>query len=149
MKDTDVSGQIQYTLKRINMNVRHVMMRGLYNKELTMHQMIILRIIKENPKVNLTSLGNRLNLAKSSVSLSINKLVDEGYVLRKEDPNDRRNKYVVLSDAGKKALKETREASKQIFSQLLVDLTEEELIEIQNSLLKLETSIEKAINLKL
>lgn len=144
-KDVNLGGQIQDLLKAINMKVRHVMIKEFDNRELTIHQIYIMKVIKKNPDINLTSLGNCLNLAKSSISLTINKLVEEGYVLRKEDPNDRRNKYIVLSEEGERVMNESKDMSKKIFNNLLSGLTHEDLEEIKNNLIKIDNAIEKNI----
>lgn len=143
--DINISGQIQDLLKKITMEVRHVMINEFDSKELTIHQIYIMKIIKKHPRTNLTSLGCHLNLAKSSISLTVNKLVEEGYVLREEDPNDRRNKHIVLSDEGEKVLNEAKNASREIFSNLLTGLKHEELEEIKNNLISLDSFIRKNI----
>ncbi|MTI49565.1 MarR family winged helix-turn-helix transcriptional regulator [Sporosalibacterium faouarense] len=137
-RDVNISGQIQDLLKRINMRARHVMIKEFDKKELTMHQIFIMKTIEKHRNINLTTLGNQLNLSKSSICLTINKLVEEGYVLRKEDPEDRRNKLILLSEYGIKAMNESKNASRKIFSDLLTGLNHNELEEIKNSLIKLE-----------
>ncbi|MFT9495591.1 MarR family winged helix-turn-helix transcriptional regulator [Anaerosolibacter sp.] len=137
--------QIQDLLKKIHMNISHVMMKELESKHLTMHQVFIMKMIKKHPKANLTTLCNHLNLAKSSLSLTVNKLVDEGYVKRIENQEDRRNIYFDISDEGKKMFNEMREKSRKIFGGLIDGLESDELMEIEVQLLKLHNTIEKNI----
>lgn len=145
MSDINISRaeKIHSLLKKINMNVRHVMMKEFNDSKLTVHQFFILKTIRDNPKTNLTSLSSNMKLAKSSLSIMINKLVEDGYVLRKENPKDRRNIYFALSLKGENLLKEARQKSIIIFDKLVSELTEEEIIEVETNLSKLANSIEK------
>jgi DNA-binding MarR family transcriptional regulator len=137
--------QIQDLLKKIHMNISHVMMKELERNHLTMHQVFIMKMIKNHPKANLTTLCKHLNLAKSSLSLTVNKLVDEGYVQRIENQEDRRNIYFDLSEEGRKIFIEMREKGRRLFGGLVDGLESKELMEIEVQLLKLHNTIEKNI----
>ncbi|MBB6214404.1 DNA-binding MarR family transcriptional regulator [Anaerosolibacter carboniphilus] len=140
---TNIPEQLQYLLKKIHMNMRHAMMKEMDSSHLTMHQVFIMKMIKKHPETNLTTLCNHLSLAKSSLSLTVNRLVDEGYLQRIENKEDRRNIYFVLSDLGEKVFNEMREKNRELFSELVDGLSPEELVEIEAQLLKLNETIEK------
>lgn len=146
---TGHSEQIQDLLKQINIKVRHIMLKEFHSYPLTFHQFHIMKLIKKNPQINLTALCSDLNLSKGSLSLTINKLVEEGYVLRKENASDRRHIDIILSEEGEKILAATKDKSRQIFSLLTASLSEEELEDIIESLMKLSASISKAVHKKL
>ncbi len=141
----NVPEQIQDLLKKIHMNISHVMMKELDSSHLTMHQVFIMKVMKKHPQTNLTTLCNHLNLSKSSLSLTLNKLVDEGYVQRIENQEDRRNIYFTLSDLGESMFEEMREKSRKLFSKLIDGLAPEEFQEIEEQLSKLNKTIEKNI----
>lgn len=143
-----VSEHILDLLRQINMNARHIMTKEIDFSSLTIHQLHILKAIRKKCKVNLTSLCSELNLSKGCMSLTINKLVEEGYVLRKENLSDRRNIEIMLSEKGEKILDETVQKSRQIFNLLTSSLREDELAEIRENLIKLNNSIGDAINRK-
>ncbi len=142
---TSHSEQIQDLLKQINMDIRHIMLKEFHKYPLTFHQFHILKLIKKNPQINLTSLCGDLSLTKGSLSLTINKLVEEGYVLRKENASDRRNIDILLTEKGEKILAETKDKSREIFNLLTSALSDEDLKDITKSLAKLSASIEKAV----
>lgn len=75
----------------------------------------------------------------------INKLVDEGYVQKIKDINDRRNKTIHLIKTGKKALEKSKSENTILFNHLISDLSKEELTMINASLVMLGTSIDKKI----
>ncbi len=143
--EIDICKKIQYSLKKINMNIRYVMMKEFDSSPVTLHQLFMIKSIKDNPKMNLTGLSEHLNLSKSSVCLMTNKLVDEGYILRKENPKDRRNIYLITSPKGEEVLEDMKPLQKQIFTKLLFDLKFEDMVDIEKNLKKLNKSIEKAI----
>ncbi len=142
------SGNIQDLLKHINMSIRKVMLEEFSNHELTAHQLYILRVIKSNPKINYKYLGNELNLAKSSISLTIAKLINEGYVISKECQVDRRIKYLYLTELGERVLAETKKHSRNVFYQLIKSLSNEDLLNIEKQLTILKNTIDKAIDEK-
>ena len=89
--DENISIQIQDLLKQINLASSYVFSKVLENSALTFHQVYIIKIISNNPNINLKTLCNELKLSKGAMSLTINKLVEGGYILRRENATDRRS----------------------------------------------------------
>lgn len=141
-----ISEDVQDLLKQISMDVSHVLSKIIEDSPLTAHQMYIMKIIRKNPKYNLTALCKELNLSKGSMSIMINKLVDEGYVSRMENAIDRRNIELVLTKKGEKILDDTIEQCRQIFIVLTSKLSVDELVDIRTNLIKLSVSIQSAID---
>ena len=112
---------------------------------MTFHQVYIIKVISNNPNINLKALCNELRLSKSAMSLTINKLVEGGYVLRRENPEDRRSIALILSEKGSKVLNDTIRKGREAFEHLTHELTDEELQDIKCSLTKLKTSLSNAI----
>lgn len=140
--------QIQTLLKQINMNVSHIMMKEFYDYPVTVHQLHIMKIIRKNPSINLKSLCSDLSLSKSSLSSTINKLVVDGYVIRKENPDDRRNVDILLSEKGEEIMKSSMSKARKVFGSLTLSLSESELDDITQSLMKLNEAIENAVHSK-
>lgn len=140
--DIETSSSIFDLLKTISMKTRHYLIKEFSDKELTIHQQYILKTIQKNPEINLTNLGSCLGLAKSSISLIINKLTDEGFVQRIENSQDRRNKTISLTENGKRALKKSKTENKMLFNHLVSDLSQEELTLINSCLIMLNSSID-------
>lgn len=70
--------------------------------EMTLSQCNALIEIGRAGVLSVNQLADRLNLDKSTVSRSSDKLVLDGLLLREEDPNDRRYVVLKLSDKGTK-----------------------------------------------
>lgn len=140
-----ITEQLQDLLKQISISLSFVLSKVLEDSSLTFHQVYILKVISKKPSINLTALCKELKLSKGAMSLTINKLVEAGLVQRFENPADRRNRYIALTEKGEKVLKKTLEKSREVFNRLTYNLTTEELEEIIGSLSKLNASISSAI----
>lgn len=140
-----ISEQLQDLLKQISMALSFTFSKVLEDSALTFHQVYIIKVISRKKSVNLTSLCKELKLSKSSMSLTINKLVEGGYVLRHENPEDRRNRNLALTEKGEEVLNRTIEKSREAFNRLTYNLTPEELENIKISLSKLNASMSSAL----
>ncbi|MDD4297051.1 MAG: MarR family transcriptional regulator [Ruminiclostridium sp.] len=147
-KKENISEQIQDLLKQINTNISHVLSKVIEDLPLTAHQMYIMKIILKSPSINLKTLCNDMLLSKSSMSLTLNKLVEGGYVLRSECPHDRRNIDIKLTEKGERILSETTVKVRKILSRFTNDYTTEELETIKLCLEKLYFSTSKIVSSK-
>ncbi len=143
-----ISEQIQDLLKQININISHILSKIIEDSPLTAHQMYIMRIIWKNPGINLKTLCNDMLLSKSSMSLTLNKLVESGYVLKSKCPRDRRSIDIKLTEKGERILAETTLALRKTFNRLTSNYTVEEMENIKSCLEKLYLSTSKAVNCK-
>jgi len=137
--------QLQDLLKQISMAFSCTLSKVLEDSALTFHQVYVMKVISGKTSVNLTTLCRELNLTKGAMSLTLNRLVEEGYVLRLENPEDRRNRNFILTDKGKEVLRSTNEKIREALGRLTCNLTEKELEDIKNSLAKLNSSMYKAL----
>ncbi|NLN65616.1 MAG: MarR family transcriptional regulator [Clostridiaceae bacterium] len=132
-------------LKQINMHLSHCMSSVIEDSPLTVHQMFIMKIIRKNDHVNLTPLSKFLGLSKASLSLTIKKMVEEGYVSRIENRKDRRSIDIVLTKKGEEILDVTFQKSLTLFNQLTTSFSTEELNDIKLKLQKLDLSIQAGL----
>ncbi len=130
------------------MNVFHIMLKAFYYYPVTVHQLHIMKMIRKNPKINLKALCLDLSLSKSSLSSTVNRLVNDGYVIRKENLSDRRNVDIFLSEKSEEILINAMLKARKVFSNLTFSLSEKELENINKSLLKLNDSIENSVHIK-
>jgi len=133
--------QLQDLLKQISMSLSCVFSKVLEDSALTFHQVYVMELISGKKGVSLTALCRELNLSKGAMSLTINRLAEDGYVLRCENPADRRNRIIVLTGRGEDVLRKTRDKLREAFGMLTNDLTSEELESIIKSLARLNESV--------
>jgi DNA-binding MarR family transcriptional regulator len=83
------------------------------------------RLIDAGDSLPLGQLADRLACVKSNVTQLIDRLEADGLVTRAPDPNDKRSRLAVITDAGRKIQQEgeriQREVEEQLFSALSVD----------------------------
>jgi DNA-binding MarR family transcriptional regulator len=83
----------------------------LYSKEsgLSMSQIGALFRLHRGAS-GVSDLGDGLGVTSAAASQLLERLVHSGLILRSEDPNDRRGKQIVLTDKGRRVLRESLHA---------------------------------------
>jgi DNA-binding MarR family transcriptional regulator len=81
---------------------------------------------------------HRLACVKSNVTQLVDRLESDGLVSRTSDPNDRRSRIAVLTDAGRKAYAKGSEIQRQAEQELFGALTSEESTTLHHLLEKLK-----------
>lgn len=61
----------------------------------------VLRIIEEEKKISIKKLREQLNVESGTITGVIDALIRKGWVIREEDPTDRRIKQISMTDRGK------------------------------------------------
>ena len=74
--------------------------RSKNNKVFTERQFFVMIKIYKYKKIELKNLSKELNVSTSSLCILLNKMVEQGYVYRKEDTRDRRNTFYGITDFG-------------------------------------------------
>ncbi|HWR12152.1 MAG TPA: MarR family transcriptional regulator [Rectinemataceae bacterium] len=84
--------------------VMHHSMHGLihYTKEngLSMSQTVALFKIKRNGMCGVADVGEDLQVSSAAASQMLDRLVQQGFIQRSENPEDRRGKCLTLTDKG-------------------------------------------------
>lgn len=93
-----------------------------------------LLLIEQYGNPSMSTLGKALNISKNQMTIKMDELYDEGLIERIPDENDRRILRIVLTDEGKKRIKESHETVITDMNQLLSSLDDNELEELSNSI---------------
>src|SRR3954451_20783622 len=96
------------------------------------------RLTEAGEALPLGQLAERLSCVKSNVTQLVARLEADGLVSRTSDPNDRRSRIAVLTDAGRKAYAKGSEIQKQAERELFGVLTAEETELLHGLLAKLQ-----------
>jgi DNA-binding MarR family transcriptional regulator len=73
---------------------------------LSMSQLSAMFYLHRRGRSGVTDLGDHLGVTSAAASQMLERLVQQGLILRSEDPNDRRVKQIVLTDKGCRILEE-------------------------------------------
>jgi DNA-binding MarR family transcriptional regulator len=99
-------------------------------KGITLAQCHVLLEIEELGEATTIQLAKNLMLDKSTLSRTVDKLVERGLVQRKQHPTDRRFITLVLKKEGMKTCGEINQANDNTYTNILSNLTENEADEI-------------------
>jgi DNA-binding MarR family transcriptional regulator len=94
---------------------------------ITPSQGFVLRFVAENKDVNVKAIARALHISSSAATQLIDGLVDKGYLVRTDNPADRRAITLSLSTKAKKLFKEFKKQGLQKMMQLFSILTDAEL----------------------
>jgi DNA-binding MarR family transcriptional regulator len=107
-----------------------------YSKEsgLSMSQIGALFRIFHKGNSAVSDLSEELGVTCAAASQMLERLVQQGLVLRSEDPADRRMKQIVLTDKGRQSLQEIIHARQSWFGKLAGALSESEKEQVHAAL---------------
>lgn len=127
MEKTD---QFLNTLQEMIMVFMHNSMHNAlrYSKECgwSMSQIGVLRVIHRQGTTAISDIGDAMGVSTPAASQLIERLVQEGLVLRTEDPDDRRVKQIQLTEKGQGVLVDSLHARHTWLKILDEQLSEEE-----------------------
>ena len=109
-------------------------MRFAREKNFSLPQLSALIHLSQNEECNISGLGTEFGVTNAAVSQLLEKMVQQGLVHRSEDPQDRRNKVLVLTEDGKKIANEGMIERHKWLSDLINILTEEEQDQVDSAL---------------
>jgi DNA-binding MarR family transcriptional regulator len=94
---------VEVTMRRSMRNV----MRYIKESGLSMSQMGALFHLHRQGSCGVSDLGEHLSVTSAAASQLLDRLVEQGLILRSEDPQDRRLKQVVLTEQGMRVIHES------------------------------------------
>ena len=102
MVNSDSAHELILQVLRTRMIVRQTVQRILRNNkmDMTFEMLQVMHRLGEKPGVSQQYLADETVKDKASLTNLINNLEKKGWVERKEDPNDRRNKQIYLTQEG-------------------------------------------------
>lgn len=106
--------------------------------EITISQLKALHFIGIHKKCRMTDISNAFNVTLSNVTSLIDRLIEKKYVMREDDPEDRRIVRVKLNRKGEDVVKIFEEHRKKHMNAFLQKMTDDEadtLIKIMEKIL--------------
>jgi len=113
----------------IEVFMRHSMRNFLlYSKQngFSMTQIATLFMIHRKGTSCVSEIGDELTITSPAASQLLERLFQQGLILRSEDPANRRMKQIVLTDKGRQVLQESIDARQSWFVDLASTLSESE-----------------------
>lgn len=141
LNDLDIFKEIFKISKLINKYLNTICKK--FNITQVQFDVIYLLYTSGDKCVKMSYIGDELGMARSGVTLLIDKMVYDGFVIRRPDLNDRRKINVILTEKGKEVMNEVF-PSNGIFNTPSFNFIEEEkefLFKIISKLKKLDGKI--------
>jgi len=98
------------------------------------------RLIDAGDSLPLGQLADRLACVKSNVTQLVDRLEADGLVARAPDPNDKRSRLAVITEAGRQAHQEGARIQRQVEEQLFSTLSADESIRLAEIIAKLKNA---------
>ena len=118
-------------------------MRTRKSTELSVPQFRTLAFLDRNPGASLSELAEHLGVTRATASANTERLVQRDFVDRYDHPEERRRVVLNLTEAGKQHLYQTRAQTRAYITDLLGDLTEEQIAQVDESLTLLKQIFEQ------
>ncbi|HNW85707.1 MAG TPA: MarR family transcriptional regulator [Candidatus Limiplasma sp.] len=94
----------------------------------------VMAMLNDNGSMNVSEISRRLGIAKPNITPLIDRLIEEHYVERKRDENDRRMVNVSICPLGVSRLMEIRQKMRELVGEWATTLSSAELRELNESL---------------
>ncbi len=126
------------------LSIKHRIVVQTYLDELHLYigQPRFLFELSANPGISQGEVSSRLHLSKETVSVTLKRLENAGFVLRKQSLEDKRIKLLYLSEKGEKVVVELRENFDRINNTMFSKLSEEEKEMLESMLLSMMEGLE-------
>lgn len=98
----------------------------------------ILFQLSKNDKMTMGELALKINRDKSTTTVLVRKLENDGLISTYPDINDKRSRFIHLTEKGKQFNQTTSEISKELLDTFYKDFSEEEKIQFVQFLNKIE-----------
>ena len=95
--------------------------------------MFVMESLKRRGMLSMSDIGKCLSMPKPHITVIVDKLIDEGYVVRQNDSKDRRIINISLTDKGLIDFEEIREAVSMTLKSKLILLSEEQQDQLSTS----------------
>ena len=115
---------------------------------ITANEVMILTFLKDDFDQDMaTDIVNTLMISKSHVSLSVNNLEKAGYIVKKQDVNDKKKIHLVITEKAKPILNEIENEQNKLYEVIFKGISEEEKEILKLILQKMCNNINEEFNL--
>lgn len=102
---------------------KHLEQRLTENNNISFAQFLVLLPVRCPAHVSQSQIAEATNLTEATVSRHMTALTEEGFLTRKEDPDNRRKHILALTPKGEKAITEAKRVLEQALDELFQDVS--------------------------
>ena len=133
----DSYGTLNEVLVNLFRDVMEIEQRALESSEfqdLTNNDMHVIEAIGIQEPKNMSTIARTLSVTVGTLTIAMNSLVKNGYVIRQRGQTDRRVVYISLSEKGKAAYQHHARFHQEMIQSIVEQLTEDELAALTKAL---------------
>ncbi len=137
MTDSEIEKLLNAALKDMFYSVMRLQEQSvskLANGNLSRTEMHALEIVQDVPEATLTQIADILGVTKATVSVSVNRLVEKGFLLKAASENDRRKSILKLTESGEQMCKKHKQFHDMLIQAVLRDFHVAEYPEVLKSM---------------
>ena len=123
----ELIAQIIEAQRRLSRVIRERTLDSWVKLDLTIPQLKSLFYVSGHGKVNPSALASGIRVTPANVTGIVERLVEQGLLIRTADADDRRVSWLTVTDKGKTLINDLREGRAQEVRRVLDELTEAEL----------------------
>ncbi|HWK06665.1 MAG TPA: MarR family transcriptional regulator [Puia sp.] len=123
------------TIRQVIKQLAQQKIREWHDRELTYEMLQVMMVLWRKNQVNQQEVANTVQKNKASLTPLIDNLVKIDLVTRSEDPGDRRNKIISLTNKGKEYKKKFSPMMNEIYALIKGNMDDEKLKEMTRLLL--------------
>ncbi len=120
--------RIQGSLQIVIHKMQPKLLESMNALGVTPTQLFVLCFLKKQGSCKVSQIAEMMGVKPSAVTLLVDRLEQNGIVLREHDKKDRRVVNIILTEQGDEKLKKVMEERKAFAERYLSHLTEEELL---------------------
>ena len=120
-----------------------VMLRK-HDVPLTPEQFMLIDLLWNQGEMSQQELADQLQKDKNSVTKLVDALERKGFVMRRQNKNDRRSNTLILTDKAEQLKPQAKEKGISILDRMLMNIPEDELRCFLNTLKKLNNNLTEA-----
>ncbi|WAL61364.1 MarR family winged helix-turn-helix transcriptional regulator [Thermocoleostomius sinensis] len=128
------------------MQVIRADMRAIGATTLSVPQFRTLAFLDRHSGASLSDLADHLGVTAATASATVERLVQQNYVQRLSHPQERRKVVLSLTEVGLQHLQQARSQTRRQIAALLDRLSEDQLLQIDQSLRSLQQIFELRLN---
>lgn len=137
------SFEIAMLIKEIYASTMGIVSGSMKECGLTHQQIMVIKLIAHNGKVNISQLCQEMSITKATVSGIVKRLEDMDYIKKVDYEDDKRNKYMTFSDKGLEFAKTFRKQINKSFDKIFENFTDDEVKEMRNNLLQIRDKMKE------
>ena len=103
----------------------------------------ILYVLWQNDEISISSLSAQTSLANTTLTAMLDRMENNGLIVRKFDPKDRRNRLIVLTEKARSLKDDYTRISRKMNEIYYTGFTETEIVQFESYLQRILHNLEK------